>query len=205
VPVQPYTFEIPEQTKVIAQPQMPALAPALGPPQEIKPVPSALPEILASDPFPPANAAAADPAIGRLSELGYAASNSTNWDKDSYAALREFKIINHLSADSQMDATTAQALNSSRAIARNRSFLGGWAEDPSCSQGTQLNISVREAQTDGGICTFDTFLPSRVGWAVRGHCQVGADRWPATITFGVSGKALLWSSAKGKSTYYRCG
>ncbi|MGJ5201524.1 hypothetical protein [Bradyrhizobium sp. HKCCYLRH1030] len=205
VPMQP-SVELSEQTKVIAAlPPAPPTAPPLPPAQEIKPVPSPRPELLPSGSDSPTDGVKADPAIGRLSELGYAAGNSLRWDKDSYAALREFRIINHLPAGDQIDDVTTRALNSSRAITRTGSFLGGWAADPDCSQGTQLNISVREAKTDGGLCTFDAFIPSRVGWTVRGHCQVGADRWPATITFTVSGRTLLWSSAKGKATYYRCG
>ncbi|MGJ5075689.1 helix-hairpin-helix domain-containing protein [Bradyrhizobium oligotrophicum] len=203
--VPPYSLELPEQTNVIPQPPPSLTATPLPPPQEIAPIPSPSPELLSSSSTSPMDGVGADPAISRLSELGYSAGNSPRWDGDNYAALREFKIINHLPADSQMDVITAQTLKSPRAISRTKSFLGGWAPDSNCPQGAQLNISVREAQTDGGLCTFDAFLPSRVGWVVRGHCQVGTNRWPATITFRVSGRELVWSSAKGKSTYYRCG
>jgi hypothetical protein len=205
VQAQPHIPEFSEQTKVITQPSAPLTAPPLPPPKEIAPVLSPPSELLSSSSASPIDGVKADRVIGRLSELGYAAGNGLRWDKDSYAALREFKIINHLPADSQMDVITTKTLSSSQAIARTKSFVGGWAVDPNCPQGAQLNISLREAQTDGGLCTFDAFLPSRIGWVVRGHCQVGADRWPATVNFSVSGRTLLWSSAKGKSTYYRCG
>ncbi|WP_257167429.1 helix-hairpin-helix domain-containing protein [Bradyrhizobium sp. SRS-191] len=203
---QPYTLDFTDQTKATPGLQLaPPAAPPLPPAQEIKPLPSPPPELSPSVSMTFPDDAKPDPAINRLSELGYVAGTGLGWDKDSYAALREFKIINRLPADTQLDVVTAKALNSSRAIGRARSFLGSWAADPGCSQGTQLNISVHEARTDGGTCTFDAFLPSRVGWTVRGHCQVGVDRWPATITLSISGRSLVWSSAKGKATYHRCG
>lgn len=209
VPVQPYLLEpkwqvASQQNSVFDTPAL-ATVPPLGPPQEIRPVASPPTELQAGIPVVPTGPAAPDPVIIRLSELGFAPVSQAKWDDTTYAGLREFKIVNHLSADSRVDPLTTQTINSRQAIARNRSFLGGWGVDPSCSQGAQLTISAREARTDGGVCSFEAFLPNRTGWMVRGHCQVGPDRWPATITLGVSGKELSWSSAKGKSTYFRCG
>lgn len=178
--------------------------PPLDPPREVKPPPQSLAEVNPSVAPSPPIVASPDPLIGRLKDLGFAAAIEPSWTVTALNGLREFKIVNHLPPDSRLDAMTTQALQSPQAIARNRSFLGGWATDAACTQGVQLTISVQEARTEGGVCTFDAFLPSRSGWAVRGHCQVGADRWPATISFGVSGIALSWSSAKGNATYYRC-
>ncbi|MGY3487958.1 DNA-binding helix-hairpin-helix protein with protein kinase domain [Bradyrhizobium sp. USDA 4011] len=178
---------------------IPPVLPPLDPVREVKSAPQP-----PTDPTFP-SAVTLDPAIGRLKDLGFTASIEPSWTATSLNGLREFKIVNHLPPDSRLDPTTTQALQSPRAITRNRSFLGGWASDPTCTQGTELTISAQEARTEGGVCTFESFLPSRTGWKVRGHCQVGADRWPATIEFAVSGKALSWSSAKGNSKYYRCG
>lgn len=185
-----------------------AVAPLVVPPldslREVKPPPQppADPRLGVAQTAP--NVATPDPAIGRLKDLGFTASIEPSWSVTALSGLREFKIVNHLPPDTRLDAVTTQALQSPQAIARNRSFLGGWAADPACTQGIQLTISVQEARTEGGVCTFDAFLPSRSGWTVRGHCQVGADRWPATINFAVSGLELSWSSAKGNATYYRC-
>lgn len=180
---------------------VPTTAPPLGPPQEIKPLISPPTELQADIPVATTDAETPDRVINRLSELGFAEPGvAASID----VVLRDFKIVNHLPADSRLDELTTQALNSTQAIPRNKSFLGGWGTDPTCSQGVQLTISTREARTDGGVCSFDAFLPNRKGWTVRGHCLVGADRWPATINFGISGRALSWSSAKGKTTYYRC-
>ncbi|WGS26110.1 hypothetical protein [Bradyrhizobium sp. ISRA464] len=192
------------QKSVAAAAIAPPVLPPLDPPREIRPPPQP-----PADPRPSVaqltpNAAAPDPGLSRLKDLGFAASVEPSWSAAALSGLREFKVVNHLPPDTRLDLATTQALQSPRAIARNRSFLGGWATDPSCAQGTQLTISVQEARTDGGVCTFEAFLPSRSGWTVRGHCQVGADRWPATINFAVSGIALSWSSAKGNATYYRC-
>ncbi|WP_157787951.1 helix-hairpin-helix domain-containing protein [Bradyrhizobium elkanii] len=183
----------------------PATLPPLDPVREVKlaPQPPADPTLSVAQ--APPNASTPDPAFGRLKDLGFTASVEPSWSATSLNGLREFKIVNHLPSDNRLDPMTTQALQSPRAIARNRSFLGGWASDPACRQGTELTISAEEARTEGGVCTFESFLPSRSGWTVRGHCQVGADSWPATIKFAVSGKALSWSSAKGNSKYYRCG
>ncbi|WP_439365251.1 hypothetical protein ACNJYD_02655 [Bradyrhizobium sp. DASA03005] len=182
----------------------PLVAPPLDPPREVKPPPQPPTDSNLGVAQTVLNTAMPDPAIGRLKDLGFTASIESSWTPTALSALREFKIVNHLPPDSRLDPMTTQALQSPQAIARNRSFLGGWATDAACTQGTQLTISAQEARTEGGVCTFDAFLPSRSGWTVRGHCQVGADRWPATISFTVSGAALSWSSAKGNATYYRC-
>jgi len=143
--------------------------------------------------------------IGRLKDLGFSRTNDASWNANALASLREFKIVNHLPSDSQLDRMTVQALLSPQALARSQSFLGAWGTDSTCSQGAQLFISARDARTEAGTCSFDTFLPTRSGWTVGGRCQVGADKWSATINFTVVGKALSWSSTKGNSTYYRCG
>ncbi len=207
VPQSPPRAESPPQEpqkSVAAAPVAPLVVPPLDPPREIKPPPQP-----PTDPSPSVaqitpNAAPPDPGISRLKDLGFTASIESSWNAVALSGLREFKIVNHLPPDTRLDSITTQALQSPRAIARNRSFLGGWATDTTCTQGTQLTISVQEARTEGGVCTFDAFLPNRSGWAVRGHCQVGADKWPATIKFAVSGTVLSWSSAKGNATYYRC-
>jgi len=180
------------------------VAPPLDPPREIRPPPQppADPSLNVAQTSPKIATPAV--AISRLKDLGFTASSESLWNVPALGGLREFKIVNHLPPDTRLDEITNQALQSTQAIPRNRSFLGGWATDPTCTQGTQLTISVQEARTEGGVCKFDVFLPSRSGWTVRGHCQVGADRWPATISFAVSGTALSWSSAKGNATYYRC-
>lgn len=183
---------------------VPPMVPPLDPRREVKPPPQPLAEVNPGVAQSPPIVPSPEPSIVRLKDLGFTAAIEPSWTVTALNGLREFKIVNHLPPDSRLDAMTAQALQSPQAIARNRSFLGGWAADAACTQGIQLTISVQEARTDGGVCTFDAFLPSRSGWAVRGHCQVGADRWPATISFGVSGIALSWSSAKGNATYYRC-
>lgn len=182
----------------------PLVAPPLESPREVTPLPQSPAEFSLSVAPNPPSATTPDSAIGRLKDLGFTASVEPSWSATALSGLREFKIVNHLPPDARLDAMTTQALQSAQVIPRNRSFLGGWATDPTCTQGTQLTISIQEARTEGGVCTFDAFLPSRSGWTVRGHCQVGADRWPATINFAVSGRALSWSSAKGNATYYRC-
>jgi hypothetical protein len=177
----------------------------LDPPREIKPAEQPAAEASVSIPHSSIDPAVPAVVIGRLGELGFSDPSNVSWNASALAGLREFKIVNHLPADSELDATTVQALHSSQALARSQSFLGGWGTDPTCSQGSQLFISSREARTEAGACSFDAFLPRRSGWTVRGHCQVGTDRWAATINLAVAGRALSWSSAKGNVTYYRCG
>jgi hypothetical protein len=182
----------------------PSVLPPFDAPREIKPppLPPADPSLSAQ---PAPKAGMLDPVMGRLKELGYTASIEATWTATALAGLRDFKIVHQLPSDSRLDSATTEILQSPQAIARSRSFLGGWAADPACTQGTQLTISAQEARTEGGVCKFNAFAPSRSGWSVRGYCQVGSDSWPATINFAVSGKVLSWSSAKGKTTYYRCG
>ncbi|MBB5045483.1 DNA-binding helix-hairpin-helix protein with protein kinase domain [Rhodopseudomonas rhenobacensis] len=182
----------------------PPVVPPLDPPREVKPLPQPPVDPSLSIAQTTQTVAAPDPAFGRLKDLGFTVSIEPFWSAAALSGLREFKIVNHLPTDSRLDAVTTQVLQSPQAIARNHSFLGGWAIDPTCTHGSQLTISAQEARTEGGICIFDAFLPNRSGWTVRGHCQVGADRWPATINFAVAGIALSWSSAKGNTTYYRC-
>ncbi len=200
----PRVERLPQEPQKIEAAVAPLVVPPLDPPREVKPPPQlpTNPNLGVAQTVP--NTVTPDPAIGRLKDLGFTASVESSWSTTALSGLREFKIVNHLPPDSRLDAMTTQALQSPQAIARNRSFLGSWATDAACAQGTQLTISAQEARTEGGVCTFDAFLPSRSGWTVRGHCQVGADRWPATISFAVSGVALSWSSAKGNATYYRC-
>jgi DNA-binding helix-hairpin-helix protein with protein kinase domain len=171
-------------------------APPLDPPREVKPAP----EPLAGSSWN-ASAITLDIAKSRLRELGFAPVEGTN---SSLEGLREFKIANHLDPDGRLDEATSQALQSTQAVTRDRSFFGEWAADRACSNGVQLTITDQEARTEGGVCRFEVFLPKQEGWAVRGRCQVGSDVWPATISFTVRGRSLSWSSAKGTSTYYRC-
>lgn len=195
------------QRSAIAAAVAPSVIPALEPPREIKspPQPSADPGLSVAQTT--LNPVTPDSAIARLKNLGFADSMepSSSWSATTLSGLRDFKIVNHLPSDTRLDVMTTQALQSPQAIARNRSFLGGWGADSACTQGAGLMISTQEARTEGGVCIFEAFLPSRSGWTVRGRCHVGADTWPATINFAVSGRALSWSSAKGKTTYYRCG
>ena len=193
-----------EPQKAAVEAGAPPAVPPLDPHREVRPPPQPPADTGLSVARMGPGSPTPDPAIGKLKDLGFTASSDASWNATALSGLREFKIVNHLPADTHLDALTTQALRSPQAIARNRSFLGGWATDPACTQGSQLTISAQEARTDGGVCIFDAFLPSRSGWTVRGHCQVGADRWPATINFAVAGEALSWSSAKGNATYYRC-
>jgi DNA-binding helix-hairpin-helix protein with protein kinase domain len=198
----PRTDRLPEEPQKSAVEA--AVVPPLDPPREVKPPPQPPAEVSLGIAQNIPIAAIPYLALGRLKDLGFSPSIEPSWNASALSALQEFKIVNHLPSDTHLDAMTAQALQSAQAIARDHSFLGGWAADPACKQGTQLTISVQEARTEGGVCTFDAFLPSRSGWTVRSHCQVGADKWPATIKLAVSGMALFWSSAKGNAKYYRC-
>ena len=204
VPQAPPRIDRPPQEPQKEVAVAPLVVPPLDPPRDVKPLPQPPVDSNLGVAQTAPNAGTPDPAIGRLKDLGFIASIEPSWNAAALSGLREFKIVNHLSSDSRLDAMTSHALQSPQAIARNRSFLGSWATDAACTQGIQLTISAQEARTEGGVCTFEAFLPSRSGWAVRGHCQVGVDRWPATINFAVSGIALSWSSAKGNATYYRC-
>ncbi len=146
-----------DASSVFLSPPPPSLPPLeLG--KEIKPIPQ--PPFEASLPPPQLqdDLASAARSIGRLRELGFVTSNDTTWNTTTRAALRDFKIANHLSSDSELDARTQLALSSAQPVARAQSFLGSWSTELNCSTGAQLNISVREARTEAGACTFDAFF-----------------------------------------------
>jgi hypothetical protein len=141
---------------------------------------------------------------GKLIELGYL----SGFDSLSPAAIRQatrdFKTVNGLGPFDNIDPATIRALNVGTPVHKNQSFIGGWSPTEACPEGAQLDVSIAQAKTDGGVCRFNrvTFIGS--GWRIQAHCQVGIESWPANISFSVNGRRLEWSSEKGHQTNFRC-
>jgi DNA-binding helix-hairpin-helix protein with protein kinase domain len=143
----------------------------------------------------------------RLRELGFLNSYLPGvWDPNSRKALREFKLTNHLTNSDVWDLATEQALRAPSPMRADQSFIGGWSVVPGCvAADAPLSVNLYGAKSDSGLCNFQTVTPAGRGWNVQARCSgIGRGSWTANIRLDVSGNQLIWSSERGRSTYFRC-
>jgi hypothetical protein len=150
----------------------------------------------------------------RLVELGFLVGAADGiWGQRSRGALTAFRIANRLGQDDAWDEMTETKLFSGTITYGERvdaaGFVGGWAANlGDCHTGAAgrppLILTLKKAETSGGICEFGSVQRDADGWRVQAICTVGAKSWSANIRFIRSGNRLTWSSEKGTDVYVRC-
>jgi DNA-binding helix-hairpin-helix protein with protein kinase domain len=145
---------------------------------------------------------------GRLHALGYTTSVSGVWDTATRAALRDFKVTNHLDASTTWDIATQQSLEAVTALPVTRSFVGNWSTaecrlDPEQEAPLSIN-SYRAKSNAGGVCDFRQISNFGQGWRIQAVCHTSAERWASVITLKLDGAELIWSSGRGTARYFRC-
>ena len=90
-------------------------------------------------------------------------------------------------------------------------YVGAWARSRAdCFQETDappLAISAQRAESFGGLegsCEFAPVQRDGVGWRTRARCSAHGKSWTANVQLKVTGSTLVWSSKRGRATYYRC-
>jgi putative peptidoglycan binding protein len=145
----------------------------------------------------------------RLRGLGFLLGPASDaWDAKSRAALRDFKVVNHLANNDVLDLQTKERLISQIAVPADQSFIGRWSKAPCDStskDNLRLTIDSRRIKTsDGGVCEFHDFASDQPGWRVRSTCSQGKERWKADGKFTLRNKKLIWASEGDVSSYFRC-
>jgi hypothetical protein len=145
----------------------------------------------------------------RLRDLGFLSSaNSGAWDGSSRNALRDFKVVNHLSHDDKLDQETSEKLHSKTVIRADQSFIGRWSTTPCRSAKTKelrLSINSRRARSStGSVCEFHDLASDNRGWRVRTTCSQGDQRWTANGKFTLMDSKLVWTSERDVISYFRC-
>ena len=219
--LQPAPQDVAQPTKAEERPQatpQDTLAPAKAEddaagtkPRSVLPTRPSQPQTAADD-----LAAAGAPAPGdvprvqaRLRDVGFLKTyRSGVWDDQSRNALRDFKVVNRLTNSDLWDAQSEKSLYSRTAIPATHSFIGKWSFTSDCvsaqADNHQVWINAQRAKSDGGLCEFTSFQPASVGWRVQAVCMVGTDTWNANILLQASEDRLIWSSERGRTTYFRC-
>jgi peptidoglycan hydrolase-like protein with peptidoglycan-binding domain len=156
----------------------------------------------------------------KLRELGFYRGNSlVLWSPTSRNALRDFKARNQLDANDVWDAATERRLMSATPSAGTdplqdefSAAIGGlWSIDiRACpggiggSDALVLTIGPKGAETDGARCDFANVSGAGTNWRTLGTCVVNGDTRRANINLTRTGDALVWSSEKGTTKYFRC-
>jgi hypothetical protein len=91
-------------------------------------------------------------------------------------------------------------------------FAGVWGPDDSaCTPRTNRAgylpavITAQGAFAGETSCAFRNAKPTANGWSVSATCQSPKGRWTTQVRLTVTGRRLIWSSARGTQTYVRCG
>jgi peptidoglycan hydrolase-like protein with peptidoglycan-binding domain len=92
-----------------------------------------------------------------------------------------------------------------------KTYVGAWARSRAdCFQETDappLAISAQRAESFGGIegsCEFAQVQRDGVGWRTRARCSANGKSWTSHVQLKVTSSTLVWSSERGRATYYRC-
>jgi hypothetical protein len=146
----------------------------------------------------------------RLRDLGFLSSPiaSGAWNTGSRAALRDFKVVNHLADDDVWDLQTGETLASQTAVRADQSFIGSWSKAP-CRSASKDNLRLiitarRVRSSAGAVCEFHDFAPEEDGWRVRTTCSQGNQRWKTDGKFAVRENKLIWTSEGDVNSYFRC-
>jgi hypothetical protein len=145
----------------------------------------------------------------RLRDLGFlSAPVNGAWNTNARAALRDFKVVNHLANDDVWDVQTSERLASPTAIRADQSFIGRWSKAPcrsAAKDNLRLTIDSRRVKSSaGGVCEFHDFTSDHGGWRVRTTCSQAKQRWKADGKFAVRENKLIWTSEGDVSSYFRC-
>ena len=145
----------------------------------------------------------------RLHDLGFLPGPVDDaWDAKSRAALREFKVVNHLANNDILNQQTKEKLFSQTALHADQSFMGTWSKEPCVStskDNLRLTINLRRIKTSAGaVCEFHDLASDLPGWRVRSTCSQGKERWKADGKFTLRNKKLVWASGSDVSSYFRC-
>jgi hypothetical protein len=151
----------------------------------------------------------AAPIQARLRDLGFLTSSvSGASDASLRAAMRDFKVANHLANDEVWDEQTKEKLTSAKALKADQSFIGRWSKEPCGSGGKdnlRLTINARRIRSSAGsVCEFHDFASDRGAWRVRTTCSQGKQHWKADGKLAVRENKLIWTSESDVSSYFRC-
>jgi curved DNA-binding protein CbpA len=90
-------------------------------------------------------------------------------------------------------------------------YVGAWARARAdCFQETDappLAISAQRAESFGGAqgtCEFVQVQREGAGWRTRARCSANGKSWTSHVQLKVTSSTLVWSSERGRATYYRC-
>lgn len=90
-------------------------------------------------------------------------------------------------------------------------YMGAWARSRAdCFVETDappLAISGQRAESFGGRmgrCEFAQVQRDGAGWRTRARCSADGKSWASHVQLKVTGSTLVWSSERGRATYYRC-
>ena len=145
----------------------------------------------------------------RLRDLGFLLGPASGaWDARSRAALRDFKVVNHLANNDILDPQSQEKLTSQIAVRADQSFIGSWSKAPCDStskDNLRLTVNSRRIKTSAGsVCEFHDFASDQPGWHVRTTCSQGNQHWKADGKFTLRNKKLIWASEGDVSSYFRC-
>jgi peptidoglycan hydrolase-like protein with peptidoglycan-binding domain len=90
-------------------------------------------------------------------------------------------------------------------------YVGAWARSRAdCFQEADappLAISAQRAESFGGAqgtCEFVQVQREGAGWRTRARCSANGKSWTSHVQLKVTSSTLVWSSERGRATYYRC-
>jgi len=89
-------------------------------------------------------------------------------------------------------------------------YVGAWAPSRGACARTEvppLAISAQRASSFGGLageCEFGQVRREGDGWRTSARCSADGKRWTANVHLRATGSTLIWSSERGRATYYRC-
>jgi hypothetical protein len=88
-------------------------------------------------------------------------------------------------------------------------YVGAWAPSRAAcaTEVPPLAISAQRASSFGGLageCEFRQVRREGDGWRASARCFADGKRWTANVHLRATTSTLIWSSERGRATYYRC-
>jgi hypothetical protein len=129
---------------------------------------------------------------------------------DPRKARREDATPNTPPARENANANVETLSGTSRQLGPAETYVGAWARSPAAcyqSQTPPLEVWANRAESFGGLaggCDFAQVRREELGWRTRARCNADGRSWTANVHLKVSGSTLIWSSERGRATYYRC-
>ena len=106
---------------------------------------------------------------------------------------------------------TARASGEAQPLGAGESYVGAWARSRAAcvnSEVPPLAISAQRASSFGGHageCEFKQIRREGDGWRTSARCIADGKAWTANVHLRATASTLIWSSERGRATYYRCG